>query len=105
MKLLVLSTVFILLASACSHRKSCCQDKCAKPVKHDKEHHHVTGKGDHMHDEDHHQTHDHKAHHPDHEDAKHGHDKNHQHVDGTPDHAHDETHHEEQKIKKEKKKN
>ena len=36
---------------------------------HDKEHSHVDAdKGDHAHDDGHHRSHDHKAHHPDHKD-------------------------------------
>jgi hypothetical protein len=92
MKLLLLTAVFALFTTACAHKKNCAE-KCAKPVKHDKEHHHVTGQGDHEHDEKHHGDHDHKAHHPDHDKTPHGHDKEHQHVDGAKDHEHDEAHH------------
>lgn len=61
--LIVLSLVFSYAALADNHMK--------KKVSHDKEHHHVKAKGDHVHDEAHHKEHDHKAHHPKHDEEAH----------------------------------
>jgi hypothetical protein len=70
----------------------------ATVIKHDKEHHHVTGDAaDHDHDSAHHKKHDHKGHHPEHKKGAHGHDKDHKHVDTNADHSHDAKHHKDAK--------
>lgn len=74
MRSLLLTITLTLITAACSHKR-CCQDHCAKKMKHDKEHHHVKTGGDHAHEEGHHKEHDHKAHHPNHDEDM----KNHNH--------------------------
>jgi hypothetical protein len=71
MKLTILMlTLAAMITVACNKKEEAAPAADFKPAVegHSVEHDHVTDGADHAHDDSHHGDHDHKAHHPDHED-------------------------------------